>query len=93
MGGKASEEHKPRIKLPKVSGNEETGYKYNQEQYERFPLEKLFDRLGKTAEEERPRTVMVINRRSMENIIERAIIDNIVIDQLGISLYDEDEAS
>ena len=93
MRGKASERHKPRMKLPKVSENGETEYKYNQEQYERFPLEKLFDRLGKTAEEELPKTGMVVNRRNMENIIEKAIVNNIATDQLGISLYGEDEAS
>ena len=71
MRGKASERHKPRMKLPKVSENGETEYKYNQEQYERFPLEKLFDRLGKTAEEELPKTGMVVNRRNMENIMEK----------------------
>ena len=45
--GKVSERHKPRMKHPKVSGNGEMEYKYNQEQYEKFLLEKLFDQLGK----------------------------------------------
>ena len=93
MRGKASERHKPRMKLPKVSENGETEYKYNQEQYERFPLEKLFDRLGKTTKEELPKTGMIVNRRNVESIIEKAIVNNIATDQLGISLYGEDEAS
>ena len=91
--GKVSERHKPRMKHPKVSKNGETEYKYNQERYERFPLEKLFDWLGKTAEEEQPRTVMVVNRSNMESIIEKAIVNNIATDQVGTSLYGEDEAS
>ena len=66
MRGKASERHKPRMKLPKVSENGETEYKYNQEQYERISLENLFDRFGRTTEEELPRTGMIVNRLNME---------------------------
>ena len=66
MRGKASERHKPRMKLPKVSENGGTEYKYNQEQYERISLENLFDRFGGTTEEELPRTGMIVNRLNME---------------------------
>ena len=54
MRGKASERQKPRMKLPRVSEDREKEYKYNQEQYERFPSEKLVDQPGKTTEEELP---------------------------------------
>ena len=54
------------MKLPKVSENGGTEYKYNQEQYERISLENLFDRFGRTTEEELPRTGMIVNRLNME---------------------------
>ena len=70
MGGKASERHKPRMKLPKVSENGETEYKYSQEQYEEFPAENCSIGLGKMLKK-LPKTGMVVNRRNMENIMEK----------------------
>ena len=65
MRGKASERHKPRMKLPKVSENGETEYKYSQEQYEEFPAENCSIGLGKMLKK-LPKTGMVVNRHNME---------------------------
>ena len=70
MRGKASERHKPRMKLPKVSENGETEYKYSQEQYEEFPAKNCSIGLGKMLKK-LPKTGMVVNRRNMENIMEK----------------------
>ena len=91
--GEASGRHKPCMKLPKVSEDREKEYKYHQEQYKRFPLKKLFDQPGKTTEEELPRIEMIVNRSNIGSILEKAIVKNITIDRLGISLYGKDEAS
>ena len=85
--GKASERHKHRMELPRVDQNGVTKYKHTLEEYEGFPLQKLFDRLSASAKPEKQNSGILVNRRNVANIIERAIINNIKTDQLGVNLY------
>ena len=85
--GKASERHKHRMELPKVNQDGKTKYKHELRQYEKFPLRELFDRLSGSAKKETQNSGILVNRRNVANIIERAIVNNIKKDQMGINLY------
>ena len=85
--GKASERHKHRMELPKVDQNGKTNYKHELKEYEKFPLEKLFDRLSGSAKKETQNSGILVNRRNVANIIERAIVNNMKTDHMGINLY------
>ena len=82
--GKSSERHKYRMELPKVDEEGITHYKHGQNEYEKFPLDKLFDRLTESTKPET--SSILINERNVENLIERAIVNNIQTDQLGWNL-------
>ena len=82
--GKSSERHKYRMELPKVDEDGITHYKHGQNEYEKFPLDKLFDRLTESTKPET--STILINKRNVENLIEKAIVNNIQTDQLGWNL-------
>ena len=91
MKGKASEKHKRRMELPEVDLEGKTKYRNKQEDYEKFPLDILFERLKEDKRIELPKRGMIINKRNVENIIESAIVNNIKTDQLGVSLEEGKE--
>ena len=82
--GKSSERHKYRMELPKVDEEGITHYKHGQNEYEKFPLHKLFDRLTESTKPET--SSILINERNVDNLIEKAIVNNIQTDQLGWNL-------
>ena len=86
--GKSSERHKYRMELPRVDEDGVTHYKHGQNEYEKFPLYKLFDRLTESTKPET--SSILINKRNVENLIEKAIVNNIQTDQLGWNLNGND---
>ena len=84
--GKATERHKHRMELPKVNQEGETNYKHQPEEYEQFDLGKLFDRLSESTQRDQPTGGVLINRRNIGNLIEKAIVNHVKTDQFGMDL-------
>ena len=84
--GKATERHKRRMELPKVNQDGETNYKHQSEEYEQFDLGRLFDKLSESTQRVQPTGGVLINRRNIGNLIEKAIVNHVQTDQFGMDL-------
>ena len=84
--GKATERHKRRMELPKVNEDGETNYKHQPEEYEQFDLGRLFDKLSESTQRVQPTGGVLINRRNIGNLIEKAIVNHVQTDQFGMDL-------